>query len=70
MTIKIWDLENLNCTNTFYRPHTSIIYGIIICGNDLISCSNDCSINVYSTGENENENNNDLDEEENYDKFE
>ena len=38
MTIKIWDLENLNCTNTFYRPHTSIIYGIIICGNDLISC--------------------------------
>ena len=68
MTIKIWDLETLKCTNTFYRQHTSIIYGIIICGNDLISCSNDCSINVYSTGENEN--NNDLDEEENYNEFE
>ena len=72
MTIKIWDLENLKCTNTLYRQHKSIIYGIIICGNDLISCSNDCSINIYSTGENENYNDfqEDNNDEENYDNFE
>lgn len=76
MTIKIWDLENLRCTNTLYRQHNSIIYGIIICNNDLISCSNDKTINVYSTGENENDDEyNDFEEdnnneEENYDKFE
>ena len=74
MTIKIWDLEILKCTNTLYRQHKSRIYGVIICGNDLVSCSNDGVINVYTTGEdNKNENNNKSEEnydEENYDKFE
>ena len=79
MTIKIWDLETLRCTNTLYRQHRSNIYGIIICNNDLISCSNDKTMNVYSTGENEKEeeyqdfeqdNHNNKEEEEKYDKFE
>ena len=74
-TIKIWDLETMQCTNTLYKQHTSLIYGLIICGNDLISCGNDKTINIYSTGEGENdeyndfEKDNDNDEEENYDKF-
>ena len=72
MTIKIWDLETLKCTNTLYNQHNSMIYGIILCGNDLLSCSNDCSINIYSTGEDDNSINNDSNnyDEENYDKFE
>ena len=72
MTIKIWDLETLKCINTLYNQHNSMIYGIILCGNDLISCSNDCSINIYSTGEDNNDINNDSNnyDEENYDKFE
>ena len=68
MTIKIWDLDTLTCTNTLYRQHKSIIYGIIVCENDLISCSNDGTINAYSIDENDNDSDND--EEENYDKFE
>jgi WD40 repeat protein len=70
--IKIWDLVTYKCINTLYKPHSSIIYGVAICGNDLISCSNDKFINTYSTGEADNgEEEYDPDyDEENYDKFE
>lgn len=67
MTIKIWDLESLRCIYTLYRTHRSIIYEIIICDNDLISCSNDQTINVFSTGEDQNKEIEEKDEEENYD---
>ena len=74
MTIKIWDLDILRCTNTLYKQHNSMIYGIILCRNDLISCSNDGNINIYSIDEKDHDNNesnvSDNDEEENYDKFE
>lgn len=71
-SIKIWDLVTLKCINTLYKQHSSIIYGVAICGSELISCSNDKSINIYSTGEAENrEEENDQDnDDENYDKFE
>ena len=70
--IKVWDLITFKCINTIYRPHSSIIYGVAICGSDLISCSNDKSIITYSTGEADNgEEEYDPDyDEENYDKFE
>ena len=78
-TIKIWDLETFGCTNTLRGQHKSRIYGVILCSNDLISCSNDGAINIYSTEEeNKNDNNNESKnnseeenyDEENYDKFE
>ena len=78
-TIKIWDLETFGCTNTLRGQHKSRIYGVILCSNDLISCSNDGTINIYSTEEenikdNNNESKNNSEEEnydeENYDKFE
>ena len=59
-TIKEWDYETLKCTNILSGQHTSIIYGVCICGKDLISCSNDKTINIYSTEEDENDEYNDF----------
>ena len=61
-TIKVWDLESSKCTNTLRKQHSKNIYDIIVCGKDLISCSNDHCVNIYSNEEN-------ADEEENYDDF-
>ena len=49
LTIKIWDLETLKCIKTLKEIHSSIIYDIKFCNNELISCSNDGYINIYST---------------------
>ena len=75
--IRVWDLNELVCTNVLHTHHSRIIYGIVFCSNsDVITCSNDCSINVYSAGENDKDDeygdfDNDYnDEDENYDKFE
>ena len=62
LTIKIWDLESSKCTNTLRKQHSKNIYDIIVCGKDLISCSNDHCINIYSYEDN-------ADEEEKYDDF-
>jgi hypothetical protein len=66
LNIKIWNLDSLQCINTLKKQHTSNIYDIILCNNDLISCSNDHYVNIYTiddTGDNNDAN------EENYDDF-
>ena len=68
-TIKEWDYETLNCVYTLSGQHNSIIYGICICGNDLISCSNDKTINIYSTGDDENGEYNDFENNNNNDEY-
>ena len=61
LTIKIWDLETLKCIKTLFNQHTSNIYDITFCDNELISCSNDGNINIYSSTENNEENYDDFD---------
>ena len=61
LTIKIWDLETLKCIKTLFNQHTSNIYDITFCDNELISCSNDGNINIYSSAENNEENYDDFD---------
>ena len=66
MNIYIWNLISLKCSNAIEKPHSKNIYDIILCENDLISCSNDESINIYNIG------NEEKDEQDNdkYDDFE
>jgi WD40 repeat protein len=66
MNIYIWNLISLKCSNAIEKPHNKNIYDIILCENDLISCSNDESINIYNIG------NEEKDEQDNdkYDDFE
>ena len=66
--IKIWNLSSLKCINTLEKQHEKSINDIILCGNNLISCSIDKTINIYSIEGDENNNNND-DKGEKYDDF-
>ena len=71
--IRVWDLNELVCTNVLKTKHTKLIYGMVLCSkSDIITCSNDCSIKVYSAGENDGDDGYDDFEnaEENYDNFE
>ena len=56
-TIKIWNLENLKCTNTLQNQHDKNINDIILNGNSLISCSIDETIKIYNIEGYENDDN-------------
>lgn len=56
--IKIWNIDNLKCTNILENSRGKNFNDIILCGNDLISCSIDHNIYIYNIEGNENDENN------------
>ena len=57
-SIKIWNIDNLKCTNILENPRDKNVNDIILCKNDLISCSIDHNIYIYNIEGNENDENN------------
>ena len=58
ISIKIWNIDNLKCTNILENPRDKNVNDIILCKNDLISCSIDHNIYIYNIEGNENDENN------------
>ncbi|XP_057744696.1 zinc finger CCCH domain-containing protein 48-like [Arachis stenosperma] len=45
-TIKVWDLDTLQCTMTL-NGHTDVVTSLICWDNFLLSASSDCTVNVW-----------------------
>ena len=67
-TLRIWDLNELFCTNILANFHKSLMYDLTMCDKDIITVGNDKQILVFDANEDDVNDNND--NEENYDDFE
>ena len=67
--IKIWNLETLKCTNILENQHEQNVNDIVLCGNNLISCSIDKTIIIYSIEGNDGNDKVKEESEEKYDDF-
>ena len=67
--LRIWDLNELFCTNVLSNYHSSIMYDLTMCGKDIITVGNDKKIQIFDADEDD-VNNENYDDEENYGDFE